>query len=103
MIAQIYLSMILGKHILLELYECPFEKLNDLAFLEQALKKAASTMGATVVNSNFHHFSPIGISGVVIIQESHLTIHTWPEYNYAAVDIFTCGEINLEAGIEYLG
>ena len=59
-------------------------------------------MGATIVSSNFHQFNPYGVSGVVIIQESHLTLHTWPEYNYAAVDIFTCGEIDLEKGVQFL-
>ena len=59
-------------------------------------------MGATVVSSHFHQFSPYGISGVVIIQESHLTLHTWPEYGYAAVDVFTCGDIDLDAGVVYL-
>lgn len=52
---------------------------------------AAVACGATVVDKKFHHFSPFGVSGAVIIAESHLAIHTWPEYGYAAVDLFTCG------------
>jgi S-adenosylmethionine decarboxylase proenzyme len=92
----------LGRHVLLELYQCPVALLKNGDELEGFLKAAAERMGATVVTSNFHQFSPYGISGVVIIQESHLTLHTWPEHQYAAVDIFTCGEIDLEAGIEYL-
>lgn len=92
----------LGRHILLELYNCPPSILNDIQYLEQQLCLAATEMGASVVNSNFHHFSPYGVSGVVIIQESHLTIHTWPEYQYAAIDIFTCGAINLDAGVKHL-
>jgi spermidine synthase len=56
------------------------------------MNEAAREAGATVINSTFHHFSPYGVSGVVVIQESHLAIHTWPEYQYAAVDLFTCGE-----------
>ena len=56
------------------------------------MNQAAELAGATIVSSNFHHFSPHGVSGVVIIAESHLTIHTWPEYGYAAVDLFTCGD-----------
>ena len=59
-------------------------------------------MRATIVESNFHHFNPLGVSGVVIIKESHLTIHTWPEYGYAAIDIFTCGKIFMEEGIDFL-
>ena len=66
------------------------------------METTAFTMGATLVESRFHHFSPLGVSGVVIIMESHLTIHTWPEYGYAAVDIFTCGVLDMEAGVEWL-
>ena len=93
---------ILGKHIILELYECPASKLNHPDILETCMQEAATEMGATAVESRFHHFSPIGVSGVVIIMESHLTIHTWPEYGYAAIDIFTCGDIALEKGITYI-
>ena len=92
----------LGRHILLELYQCDKKKLDDTTFLEQVFCAAAEAMGATIVCAQFHHFSPIGVSGVVIIQESHLTLHTWPEYGYAAVDIFTCGQIDMEAGIKYI-
>ncbi len=53
---------------------------------------AAEEAGATVINSTFHHFSPIGVSGVVVIEESHLAIHSWPEFGYAAIDVFTCGD-----------
>ena len=66
------------------------------------MNAAAIEMQATIVNSNFHHFNPYGVSGVIIIKESHLTIHTWPEYGYAAIDIFTCGKIYMDKGIEYL-
>ena len=55
------------------------------------MQEAARRAGATIIHSRFHPFSPMGISGVVLIQESHLTIHTWPELGYAAVDVFTCG------------
>ena len=99
---QLPVTQALGRHVLLELYQCPVELLKAGDELEGFMKAAAERMGATVVTSNFHQFSPYGISGVVIIQESHLTLHTWPEHQYAAVDIFTCGDIDLEAGIEYL-
>ncbi len=99
---QLPATSALGRHVLLELYGCPAELLKSAEQLEAHLKAAAEGMGATVVTSNFHQFSPYGISGVVIIQESHLTLHTWPEHGYAAVDIFTCGDIDLEAGIHYL-
>ena len=81
----------LGKHILLELKGCEKEALNDLGFLRSVLLEAAEECGATVLGESFHPFHPQGVSGVVIIAESHLSIHTWPEYDYAAADIFTCG------------
>ena len=82
----------LGKHLLLELKDCNKEALNDLSFLKNALLTAAHESGATVLGESFHPFHPHGVSGVVIIAESHLSIHTWPEHNYAAADIFTCGD-----------
>jgi len=82
----------LGKHILLELKDCDREVLNDLNLLKGILPAAASEAGATVLGESFHQFEPHGVSGVVIIAESHLFIHTWPECGYAAVDIFTCGD-----------
>lgn len=81
----------LGNHILVEFTNCKADVLNDVGAIEKAMVEAAQTAGATVINSTFHHFSPYGVSGVVVIQESHLAIHTWPEYKYAAVDLFTCG------------
>ncbi len=82
----------LGQHIILELHNCSPDRLDDITFIEETLKEAARLAGATVVDTVFHHFSPYGISGVVVIAESHLAIHTWPEYGYAAIDMFTCGE-----------
>ena len=82
----------LGRHILVEFTDCNPDILNDVDKVEKSMVEAAKTAGATVINSTFHHFSPWGISGVVVIQESHLAIHTWPEFRYAAVDLFTCGE-----------
>jgi len=82
----------LGKHLLLELKDCDREVLNDLSFLKGLLLAAADEAGAEVLGESFHQFKPHGVSGVVIIAESHLFIHTWPECGYAAVDIFTCGD-----------
>jgi S-adenosylmethionine decarboxylase proenzyme len=81
----------LGRHLLLELKICNEEVLDDLGFLKGCLNEAAIQSGATVVGESFYHFSPCGVSGVVNIAESHIAIHTWPEYRYAAVDVFTCG------------
>ncbi len=80
----------LGKHVLAEYYDCAIDRLNDAPFLQQLLNQAAQISGATILDSHFHAFSPVGASGVVIIMESHFSIHTWPEYRYAAVDFFTC-------------
>jgi len=82
----------LGRHLLIELKDCNVEVLNDLDFLKHCLHDAADRIGATVVNECFYEFSPHGISGVLVISESHLCIHTWPEHGYAAIDIFTCGD-----------
>ncbi len=82
----------LGRHILVEFFGCKPEVMNDVSLIETGMVDAALKANATVINSTFHHFSPFGVSGVVVIQESHLAIHTWPEYQYAAVDLFTCGD-----------
>ncbi len=82
----------LGKHLLLELKDCDKEVLNNLDLLKGIMLSAAIEAGATVLSESFHRFSPQGVSGVVVLAESHLFIHTWPEYGYAAADIFTCGD-----------
>ena len=92
----------LGRHIIVEYYDCDSETLRKPNLVEYHMKKAAVLAEATIVESFFHHFSPWGVSGAVIIAESHLTIHTWPEYGYAAVDLFTCGDINPWKGFDYL-
>ncbi len=93
----------LGKHLLLELKDCDGRVLNDLGFLKGILLMAASEAGATVLGESFHQFEPQGVSGVVIIAESHLFIHTWPQYGYAAVDIFTCGNsVHPEKAVQML-
>jgi S-adenosylmethionine decarboxylase len=81
----------LGRHVLLELRDCNAEKLDDLPFLRDTMLHAAVETGATIIGEIFHQFAPQGVTGVVAIAESHLCIHTWPEFGYAAVDIFTCG------------
>lgn len=83
----------LGRHLLIEMRGCDSVILHDLKAVKEAMISAAQAAKATIVEVAFHEFSPYGISGMIIIAESHLSIHTWPEYNYAAVDIFTCGDI----------
>lgn len=93
----------LGRHILVEYYNCDNKVLNNAKLIEGYMIEAAKIAKATVVESVFHTFNPWGVSGAVIIEESHLTIHTWPEYSYAAVDLFTCGTmIDPWAAFEYL-
>ena len=81
-----------SKHILLELYRCDFEKLNDESFLRCTLSKAAKFAKATVLNLISNKFEPQGVTAIALLAESHISIHTWPESNYSAVDIFTCGQ-----------
>lgn len=83
----------LGAHLLIELKDCNPEILKNLEEVRDALVSAAKKAKATIVDISFHEFNPFGISGMVVIAESHLSIHTWPEYSYAAVDIFTCGDV----------
>lgn len=92
----------LGNHILVEFMRCDPNIMNDVSAIERDMVEAARKAGATVINSTFHHFSPYGVSGVVVIEESHLAIHTWPEYGYAAVDLFTCGEMDAWISFDYL-
>jgi S-adenosylmethionine decarboxylase len=82
----------IGRHLLVELRDCNRAKLDDLPFIRDSLLEAAEEVGATIIDHIFHQFSPQGVTGVVAIAESHVCIHTWPEFGYAAMDIFTCGE-----------
>ncbi len=82
----------LGKHIVADFFACRADILNEVLSVENAMVEAARKSGAVIIDTSFHHFSPYGVSGVVVIQESHLAIHTWPEYRFASVDVFTCGD-----------
>ena len=81
----------LGTHLLLDLKECDPDLLDDIARIKQGMISATERAGATIVGQSFHKFSPLGVTGIIAIAESHLCIHTWPEHRYAAVDIFSCG------------
>ena len=81
-----------SKHLLLELYGCDYEKLNDESFLRCSLNRAAKLAKATVLNLISNKFKPQGVTAIALLAESHISIHTWPESNYSAVDIFTCGQ-----------
>lgn len=82
----------LGNQLIAELMDCDPVVLADVDLIRGHMLEAARSAGCTIITQAFHHFSPMGVSGAVIIAESHLAIHTWPEYRYAAVDVFTCGD-----------
>jgi S-adenosylmethionine decarboxylase proenzyme len=92
----------LGRHVLVEFTGCDAALLSDLQQVTQAMLQAAEASGATIVTHSFHHFSPQGVSGAVIIAESHLAIHTWPEHRFAAVDFFSCGGVDMDRGLSVL-
>ncbi|MBX2872748.1 MAG: adenosylmethionine decarboxylase [Saprospiraceae bacterium] len=97
------LPPVLGRHWLIELQDCEVTTLTAVNAVAKIMEGAVAASGATQVESRFHQFNPYGVSGVIVIMESHFTIHTWPEYAYAAVDIFTCGDlINTEKAVEFL-
>ena len=81
-----------GRHLLVEYYGCQNSILDDVEQVERLLNRAATEAGATIVQSVFHRFAPQGVSGVVVVEESHMSVHTWPERGYAAVDFYTCGD-----------
>ena len=90
----------IGQQMVLDLFDCKTPHFDDIKWVRETLRSAAKEADATIVTDAFHAFSPHGISGVVVIAESHLAIHTWPEYRYAAIDIFTCGTKIDFAGIQ---
>ncbi|QCQ23132.1 adenosylmethionine decarboxylase [Desulfoglaeba alkanexedens] len=93
----------LGKHLIVELYHCDAYRINQVEEVERILVEAVNISKATIVQPVFHQFSPHGVSGVVVIAESHFSIHTWPEFGYCALDIFTCGDqIDSDASLRYI-
>lgn len=82
----------LGRHLVLEFYDCKANFLSSPSKVEEVLVGAAKAAKTQIIKTVFHHFNPHGVSGVVVIAESHLAIHTWPEYSFASIDIYTCGQ-----------
>ena len=82
----------IGRHCILELYQCDHAKLNDEAFIRTTITSSAKIAGATLINLVTHSFNPQGVTGLALLAESHISIHTWPEIGYAAIDVFTCGD-----------
>lgn len=90
----------LGRHFLIEYHGCNPDTLDNVDLVRDIMVFAAKESGATILNAYLHKFSPQGVSGVIVIAESHIAIHTWPEHGYAAVDIFTCGS-NVDPWVAY--
>lgn len=83
-------QLALGRHLLIELHDCSWSALDDVDLIRDTLVEAANRLSSTVLDVATHKFQPVGVTAFVMIAESHLSIHTWPEHGYAAVDIFTC-------------
>ena len=97
------MNSFLGHQTTVDFYGCHEERINSSSYIKQVLLQAAKMMNLSVVNATIHEFSPIGVSGVIVIEESHIAIHTWPEHNYVAIDFFTCGKsYDLAEGIDWL-
>lgn len=97
------LKRVLGIHTIIEFYGCSSTAISDSRKVEQAFLEAARLSKAHIVDSNFHYFTPHGVSGVVIIAESHFSVHTWPEFKYAAIDFFSCSSsIDIDIATDYL-
>ncbi|MCP4656572.1 MAG: adenosylmethionine decarboxylase [bacterium] len=92
----------IGRHLIAEFYGCNRRLLDDVDRIEQHMLAAAEIVGATVLGHSFHQFEPRGVSGTVVIAESHLSIHTWPQNGYVAVDIYTCGGLDPRPGCDFL-
>lgn len=92
----------MGKHYLLNLYECSFAQLNDEFFLVDLLENAAVASGANVVQTIFKKFEPQGVTVICLLSESHISIHTWPEEGKAACDVYTCGDCNPKIGCDII-
>lgn len=91
-----------GRHLLIEFRGCDDPVLDDAAALQELMECAARAAHARIVQSVFHTFSPQGVTGVVVVEESHFSIHTWPEHGYVAVDVYTCGECEPERARDVL-
>lgn len=89
-----------GTHLIIDVWDA--KHLNDIAYIEATLKECATVAGATLLHCHLHHFKPEGVSGVLVLAESHISIHTWPEMGYAALDVFMCGDAEPHKAIDVL-
>ena len=92
----------LGKHIIADFYDCNLQVIDNINSIEAVMTDAAKISGANIIKPFFHRFSPQGVSGIIVISESHFAIHTWPEHKYAAVDLFTCSDFNYKEALKHI-
>jgi S-adenosylmethionine decarboxylase proenzyme len=91
-----------GDHYLIDFCDCDPEVIKSVDPIRKIVLRAAKECGATILENFFHQFEPVGVSGVVMIAESHISIHTWPEEGFAAVDIFTCGNMQPQVAVDIM-
>jgi S-adenosylmethionine decarboxylase len=89
-----------GIHLLIDLYGA--SHLSDIAYIEKTMRQCVEASGATLLHIHLHRFEPDGVSGVAVLAESHISVHTWPESRYAAFDVFMCGDTHPEVCIEIM-
>jgi len=93
----------MGRHVIADLHDVSAELLGSIDFWKEILIDGAKKSGATVLSDHFHHFGDgYGITGVIVLAESHISIHTWPEKNYAAIDVFMCGTCDPEVAVDHI-
>lgn len=87
--------MVIGYHCTWDVYNCDSSKLSYVPYIEEVLHKIVDELKLTKVNSAFKQFDPVGVTGFILLAESHISIHTWPEHNFAAIDVFSCNSFNV--------
>ncbi len=92
----------LGIHLIADFFQCDVATINSVESVEKIMTESVKISGARIVEPFFHKFSPHGVSGIIVVAESHFAIHTWPEHNAAAVDIFSCGEFDYMAALYFI-
>ena len=93
----------LGRHLIVEMMGSPYHRLNNITFIDNVFREACTIGSLTLLKMQLHQFEPFGVSGVAVLAESHISIHTWPEKSYAALDIFVCGKnANPELALKYI-
>jgi S-adenosylmethionine decarboxylase len=92
----------MGKHYLLNLYECSSSLLDDELFLVDLIQRAAIASGATILKTVSHKFDPVGVTAIVLLAESHISVHSWPEERKAACDVYTCSKTDPKIGCDLI-